>query len=94
MSTSRVSPGRSSISVIPNKEKQNSKTPDVALKNLLFLLTYSSSEVSEFFLTSKTRRRPKAPAALTLANVILKDDRVQSANSVSSHLITSGETLA
>lgn len=93
MSTSRVSPGRNSISVIPNKEKQN-KTPDVALKNLLFLLTNYSSEVSGFFFTSKTRRRPKAPAALTLANVILKDDRVQSANSVSSHLITSGETLA
>lgn len=90
MSTSRVSPGRCNVNVSPKK-------PDVPLKTvfifLFFLLADSSSEAA-VFLTAKTRRRSSAPAALTLANVILNDDRVQSANSVSNHLIISGDLLA
>lgn len=86
MSTSRVSPGRCNVNVIPKK-------PDVPLKTFLFLLAGSSSEAA-VYPTAKTRRRSSAPAAWTLANVILNDDRVQSANSVSNHLIISGDLLA
>lgn len=86
MSTSRVSPGRCNVNVIPKK-------PDVPLKTLLFVLARSSSEAA-VYPTAKTRGRSSAPAALTLANVILNDDRVQSANSVSNHLIISGDLLA
>lgn len=87
MSTSRVSPGRCNVNVIPKK-------PDVPLKTVLFLFAYYSSSEAAVFPTAKTRRRSSAPAALTLANVILNDDRVQSANSVSNHLILSGDLLA
>lgn len=57
------------------------------------MIAYSSSEAAAL-LTGKTRRRSSAPAALTLANVISNDDRVQSANSVSHYLIISGDLLA
>lgn len=66
---------------------------DVPLKTVLFLFAYSSSEAATL-LTAKTRRRSSVPAALTLANVISNDDRVQSANSVSHYLIISGDLLA
>lgn len=41
----------------------------------------------------KSRRRPYSPIALTLADVILKDVRVQCANSLSGNLIISGDVL-
>lgn len=50
VSTSRVSPGRRSISVSPKTQnKTKTKTPDVALKSLLFLLAYLSSKAAGFF---------------------------------------------
>lgn len=90
VSTSRVSPGTLTLFQQEKKKKKNTKEkkkkPWCSFENpFIFLLAYSSSEAAGF-LAVKTRRRSSAPAALTLANVILNDDRVQSANSVSNHL--------
>lgn len=99
VSTSRVSPGRCNVYVIPpkkqTKKKKQEKEPLMFLWRLLFLcllfcrVVLGASGVFFSFSTAKTRRRSSAPAAFTSANVVLNDDRGQSARSVSDHLIIS-----
>lgn len=88
VSTSRASPGRCIVNVIPKKPRCSFE------ERFYFLFAGPSSEAAGFCVTAETRGRSSAPAALTLANVIINDDRVQSANSVSNHLIISGDLLA